>query len=348
MYNIAGHNTASPIVNPSADTAYFLKAEESRGCYAFDTVHIRVHHSPQINLGNDTSVCSGQSIILDAGPVFKIYQWSNGSTRQQLTVGSAATYWVKATTEQGCSSNDTFTLVAVNPLPVVPFDSSPGICVGTTRLLDAGNFASYQWHDGSTSRTYLATDTGIYHVNVMDVNGCKNADTVHITSTWASPTAFLPADTIICNYGSLVLRPTSTYRSYRWSTGTMAPDISVSTPGQYSLTVTNSNGCIGTDSILVKVKQCLTGLFVPSAFTPNADGKNDYLRAMLFGDTKQFDFRIYNRFGQMVFQTNNPLNGWNGKINSRSQDSGAYVWMCTYQLNNEPVKTEQGTTVLLR
>ena len=77
------------VVNPFADTNYYLKAEKFPGCFAFDTVHVHVSISPSIHLGNDTSFCNGSTITLDAGGGFSLYQWNNGATTQKIAVAKA-------------------------------------------------------------------------------------------------------------------------------------------------------------------------------------------------------------------------------------------------------------------
>ncbi len=92
----------------------------------------------------------------------------------------------------------------------------------------------------------------------------------------------------------------------------------------------------------------MSGLYVPSAFTPNGDTRNDYLKAMLFGTIYSFEFNVYNRYGNLVFTSKNPLQGWNGMLKGIGQETGNYVWICRYRINNEPEKVEKGSSLLLR
>ena len=112
--------------------------------------------------------------------------------------------------------------------------------------------------------------------------------------------------------------------------------------------LSGQNNCKGIDSLLVLPKQCMTGLYVPTAFSHNSDGKNDMFKALLFGNTLKFQWTIYNRFGQLVFTSASPSNGWDGTLNGTPQNSGNYVWTCHYQLQGETEKTKSGTVVLLR
>jgi gliding motility-associated-like protein len=324
-----------------------VKAQNSAGCFSSDTISIRVNHSNAILLGNDTSLCFNQSFVLDAGGGFSSYKWSNGIAQQSITVSIGGNYSVKGTTTQGCSSYDTINIL-VRGVPVVSLDDNPVLCVGSSRTLNAGNYADYTWQNGSKNSTFIATGIGTYFVDVVDAFGCKGSDTTKITRIGQLPSAFLPADTLICSYSPLSLQANKLFKTYLWSTSQTSPVIQISQPGLYWLQVKDSSDCVGADSIIVGLKQCSTGLFVPTAFTPNHDNRNDQLHAFLFGDIQKFHFSIYNRFGQVVFQSTDPAKGWDGKINGIEQGGGTYVWTCSYQLANSSERLEKGTTVLIR
>jgi hypothetical protein len=108
--------------------------------------------------------------------------------------------------------------------------------------------------------------------------------------------------------------PVKIFDTYLWSNNSTASSIVIDQPGTYWLQVRDNKNCIGRDTIDVKLKQCLQGLYVPNAFTPNNDSKNDNLKAMLFGVVEFFEFRVYNRFGQLIFQANDMNKSWNGKF----------------------------------
>jgi gliding motility-associated-like protein len=347
-YKINTTQAQQVVANPAADTFYTLKAEKTPGCFAFDTIHVTVRHSPPIQLGPDTSFCAGSSVLLNAGAGFSHYQWSTGSSGPQLLVQAAGTYSITGTTTDGCRSFDTVTVPHVFPLPHVSLDPEPRLCTGSVRMLDAGAFASYRWQDGSTGRKFRAAGAGTYYVSVTDANACTSSDTTRITTVLALPKNFLPADTAICSYGTLELKPLQPYSAYRWSTNSTQPATVISSPGTYWLQATDSNGCTGSDSTIVHLKDCLKGLYVPTAFTPNNDGKNDQMRAQLFGTIVAYEFTIYNRWGQVVFHTTDSTKGWNGQLKNKDQDTGVYVWTCRYQLAGEPEKAEKGSFVLIR
>jgi gliding motility-associated-like protein len=220
--------------------------------------------------------------------------------------------------------------------------------MGSSRILNAGSFSSYKWSDGSTARTLEVNHTGIYAVDVQDAHGCKGSDTTIITELLPVPGNFLPADTAICSYGSLTLKPIHLYNSYIWSNNATASSITITQPGRYWLQVKDVNQCIGRDTILVNVKDCMTGFYIPTAFTPDGDGKNDAFRPLLFGRVKKYSFTVYNHWGQVVFQSSELGKGWSGTYASSQQDSNVFAWICTYQFEGQEVKAEKGTVVLIR
>ncbi len=347
-YNISSTTSQNVIVNPSVDTSYYIKAEKTPGCFAFDTLRIKVYQSSPIDLGTDKSFCSGDSVVFNAGPGFAQYHWSTGSSGQQLVVFSTGIYSVMATTTEGCKSYDTIRVMNVWSNPVVVLDDDPNLCIGSTRLLQPGNFISYEWQDGSTNSSFVASDLGTYYVTVTDNNQCKGSDTVRITTLMPLPVGFLSSDTSICNYGNLVLKPSGDYKNYKWIDNSTSSSITITAPGIYWLQVTDVNNCTGRDTIIVSPKECLTGFYIPNAFTPNQDGKNDFFKPFIGGIVKQYQFTIYNRWGQIVFTSKDLHRGWDGNFGGIKQDGNVFVWMCTYQLDGLPAKTEKGTVVLIR
>lgn len=347
-YNISSVNAQTIIVNPYVDTSYYLSAEITPGCFAFDTIHITVNHSPVIDLGKDTSLCSGQSLLLNAGIGFVNYIWNTGNTGMQILANSAGEYNVTGTDFRGCKSYDTLNILNIHNLPVVNLDQNTELCNGSSRTLDAGIFSKYLWHDGSISRTFVATGIGNYYVLVTDINGCTGTDTSKIITILPLPENFLPADSVICTNTMTTLQPINSFATYLWNTNSTSLSIVINQPGIFWLQVNDDKNCTGKDSIIIQTKQCFKGLFVPNAFTPNGDTKNDKLRGLIFGSVESYEFLVYNRYGQIVFISKDPIEGWDGTLNGKKQNAGTYVWICKYKFINLPQNSETGTSVLIR
>lgn len=347
-YNISSTTGQHVTVNPLTDTAYYIKAEKQVGCFAYDTLHVQVKTSPPIQLGPDQSFCSGDSAVLNAGAGFAGYVWNTGNTQQQLTVFAKGTYSVIGTMANQCKSYDTIKIVNVWPLPVVSLDHTNELCYGQTRVLNAGNFAAYQWQDGSTNAFYTATGMGTYYVTVTDNNHCQASDTTHITTIRPNPANFLPADTAICSYEKIQLQPLHSYTDYLWSNNAVTSSITIAQPGAYWLQVTDDHSCTGSDTIVVQPKTCLIGFKIPNAFSPNGDGLNDIFKPIIGAIVTAYQFTIYNRWGQVVFSTSNLYQGWDGTMGGKPQNSGVFVWTCKYKTDAGVERLERGTVMLIR
>ena len=348
--DISGNETTGRqiVVNPNADAPYFLRAEKTPGCFGFDTVSVKVNHSPGINLGTDTNLCASQTLLLTAPLSFGSYQWSNGSTSQSITVGTSGQYHVRATDNNGCSSYDTIRILAIHALPVVALNDNPLLCEGTTRNLQAGNHTRYTWSNGSTAPSITIADTGTYAVRVWNQFNCESGDTIRISAISPSPTKFLRKDSAICQYSSIDIQPIQKYQSYLWSNNSVVSSMKVNQAGTYWLEVTDAKGCKGRDSIVVSIKDCIAGFFIPNAFTPDGNGRNDLFRPLIYGHVEKYQFEIYNRWGQLIFHSQTLGEGWDGTLRGLKQSNGTFVWKVTYQLEGHAAEAKSGTVQLVR
>jgi gliding motility-associated-like protein len=311
-----------------------------------NAITMQVETALPVDLGSDIGFCPGNTVLLDAG-TFDHYSWSNGATAAAITVNVPGQYSVIAYSALGCPSFDTIVVTAYDN-PIINLGPDLPLCFGSSRILDAGSFTNYLWNDGSITRTIMVSAQGNYSVTVTDANGCNGTGNTSITTILPLPANFLPPDTAICSYGSLEIKTINGMSDYLWSTNETTPSITVLLPGIYWLNATDINNCVGLDSITVLPKECLKGFFAPSAFTPNSDGKNDVFRPLIFGNIKKYRFTVFNRWGNIVFESSQVMKGWDGTIRGAKQSSAVFIWSCTYQLNDEAERTEKGTVMLIR
>jgi gliding motility-associated-like protein len=92
----------------------------------------------------------------------------------------------------------------------------------------------------------------------------------------------------------------------------------------------------------------MLGLYVPNAFSPDNNGLNDVFRPQLFGAIVQYEFMVYNRFGQVIFRSSKVGEGWNGYYKGTPQPIGGYLWTCSYQLSNQSPQFAKGTVLLVQ
>jgi gliding motility-associated-like protein len=332
----------------NAPGTYKVTITDACGTVAIDSIIISGNAGLSISLGNDINFCKGDSALLDAGPGFARYQWNTGSTAATIVVKAQGNYVVTGTTSFGCVASDTLVVLNVWDNPMVNIAGKNYVCAGGTQLLSSGSFTTYLWQDGSTASTYSASGLGTYSLLATDTRGCKASDTFVISTIKPLPANFLFADTAICSYETIELKANSSFSKYQWNTGAQSATIAVSTAGLYWLEVTDSNQCIGRDSIQVLPKACITGFFVPNAFSPNGDGLNDTFKPLIYGDVVSYQFTIYNRWGVALFQTTDSKKGWDGTLNQIEQQGNVFIWTCQYQLEGEMVKVEKGTVTVVR
>lgn len=300
----------------------------SNGCDSTRTLHLVVNPKKYKNL--NVSLCESSSFF--AGGMM---QTTSGIYKDTLQ------------TSLGCDSIIT-TNLQINPKPKLNLGQDKNICFGTSIKLSPGIFSTYEWQNLSLSPTFTVIDTGLYWVNVTNGFNCSARDSIRINEIKPIPKNFLKKIDSICSYEKLVVQSLKNYNYYLWTTGEIISKINVLVPGKYSLQVIDGNGCIGTDSVLVYPKNCKIGIFFPNAFTPNGDGKNDIFKPIVFGNLQTFKLQIYDRAGQLIFQTNNHRQGWNLLPNALLYSSTAFIWQCTYQFEGKEKEYEKGTILLIR
>lgn len=325
-----------------------LTATTSQGCKAADTLYITSIQPRPVFLGNDLSFCVFDSARLFAGTGYVEYNWNNGSHSNAIIIKQAGIYWVQAKDVNGCIARDTLLVPSLFPLPQFNLGKDFNVCAGQSVQLDPGPFSQYTWQNGSTNRYQTINIPGKYWVTVSDQHFCKAADTILINTIVQPPADFLlPVDSI-CQYDQATLKASGTFSKYWWSTGSTQPAISVQKAGNYVLDVEDAQGCKGSDTVNVIEKTCYTGVFVPNAFTPGGDNLNDKFLARVYGHPVQFRLTVYNRWGEIVFDTKDPTRGWDGKVGGLTQDTGVFVWQCVYQYQGEAKKYEKGKVILIR
>jgi len=200
-----------------------------------------IRQLPNVNLGNDTTICLGSSLVLNATNLSSTYLWNNGATTPTLSVNKAGSYSVQVTNSCG-STNDTI-VVGILSVPTVNLGVDTAICSNTSLTLNAGNIgAGYQWSTGSVSRTINVVTSGSYAVAVSNKCGIGR-DTIKITNVPSIHVNF-GLDTAICTGQSITLDAGNVGVKgigYLWSSGQISHSITTSKPGSYWVNV--RNGC---------------------------------------------------------------------------------------------------------
>jgi hypothetical protein len=238
---------------PTETTTYTIQSvTNSQGCAAFinpnlTTATVNVVSSNSISIVGPTTICSGQTAVLTAQPSgLPQYQWSNGTTGTNTTISAAGTYTVIATLASGCTATAT-TTIAETPFSPPTISGGSILCPGDALTLtaDGGPYTSYAWSTGQSGQSISVAVAGNYIVTVTDANGCTGTDS-QVVSAAPAVTPNISGANNLCPNTSATLTATAGFQSYEWSTSATGSSISITTPGTYTVTVTNSNGCTGT------------------------------------------------------------------------------------------------------
>ncbi|MCS6916947.1 MAG: gliding motility-associated C-terminal domain-containing protein [Chitinophagales bacterium] len=322
---------------------------DSVGCEGSATYDV-FHFPPSsfvISTG-DTTVCPFEPVTISCPAGYASYVWQDGTSGPVYAASDSGTYKVTATDSLGCVDTSVYR-VFYFPSSVVNLGNDTALCEGDSILLDAGIFPFYQWSTGDQGQTLYVYGPGTYWVTVEDFNGCVTSDTLEIPSFYPQPPSDLIQDTLICTGQVLLLLAPSGYAAYEWSTGSKLNYTNITKPGSYWLEVTNAQTCRNRDTFQVKL-ECPTALFVPNAFTPNGDGRNDVFLPIGY-NINSFVMRIYNRWGKMVYETYDPQMGWDGYCHGVPCETGSYVYYIEWAGSLHGVDrsgTERGNVTLIR
>jgi gliding motility-associated-like protein len=373
-YMISSLTIPNPLVSPNVSTNYVVTLTDPFGCVGSDTIRINVVDLVTQSLNPDTSICLTDPMTLNLQSDALNFTWTetpNNNTITNVNIKNPVirplvntTYRVNSRIGKCTAQNDI--TVRVVPYPNANAGPNITICPGQNAQLNATGGSIYTWSPAAflndrniaNPLSVAPTSSVRYIVTVTDVLGCPKPvrDTVLVNVDRIVANAG-PADTSVV-LGQPVLLTATGSTNYLWSPPTWLSSINtastISRPQNnitYRVRVSNDVGCFDEDTIRVNVYFIEPGFNVPNAFTPNGDGKNDKFRPIAIGMQSVEVFRVYNRFGQLLFSSTDVLKsggGWDGTFRGRGQDPATYVWYAegtTYQ--NVKIK-RKGTVVLIR
>ncbi len=400
------NGSVTPSITVSTPGNYSVTVTDDFGCANSDNVDVEILSAPDIDLGNDTTICEEDNLMLNVESEYATYLWSSGSVQSYESVHLPGTYYVTVTNECG----EVIDSITIENYPTLSFELGEDIslCIGDTIMLDPGDLAaSYLWSTGSTEQSIQVTSAGMYSLEAFYPNtSCAVATDSVMVTVIDLPSLELSKDTLICEgdvaifeaYGNLVT-------DYIWSSGDNTPVISVSTAGMYYVTasnacgsiidsvyldvqaaplldigndtaifsdesiqleatfasywtylwspdyeisettiynpvvtpqetttytleVTDTLGCISNESITISVSERpLPEIVIYNSFSPNGDGVNDYWVIENIDKYPNSQLDIFNRNGNKVFSANNYQNNWDGKYRNKDLPAHTYYFI---------------------
>ncbi len=345
-YRLLNPNSFTPIAFPDQLTTYNATLTLFPGCVINKSLRVDAKRFIQVEAGPDTLICRGDTIQFHPLSDALTFRWSPVNTIDNPLSKNARTWPVAASTRYhvvantgSCVAEDSITVFTA-PYPQASVGPDLPVCYGESVQLQATGGVRYLWtpseglSDVSSATPFARpSKTTTYTVSVYGNNGCPKPSLRQVTVT-AIPkvVAFAGYDTSVIAGQPLQLQASGA-RHFLWSPAAGLNDPTIANPVAtvqqdmiYRVKASTDEGCYAEDEIRVKVFRTGPEIFVPNAFTPNGDGRNDVIRPTPVG-IRQFDyFRIYNRWGQLIFATHIPTNGWDGLMGGNKALGGTYVW----------------------
>jgi gliding motility-associated-like protein len=368
-YNISSLTGPSPLVSPDVPTKYYTTLTDAFGCVTKDSVFVDVKLFVTLDAGNDTTLCKTDGFLLNPTSDALSYKWTPATyldrddIKRPLATPLATTKYYVTGNIGKCQTTDSVNITVVN-YPAAKASPDTTVCLGTNAQLQASGGTSYTWSPATfLSASNISNPVVIgptanirYIVTVSDTLGCPkpSKDTVFVKVYPKVIADAGPRDTSVVEGEPLQLNG-SGGDIYLWSPGTwLTSTISrspVSLPQddiEYALLVKTLAGCEGRDSIRVKLYKVDPSMYVPTAFSPNGDKNNDVLRPILLGMKDLTYFRVYNRWGQLMFSTGEKNKGWDGNFAGRPQQADTYVWVAEGITYKGQAIRKKGYAVLIR
>jgi len=345
MQTKIGTNTTTDKGLQIGQTYYYrvFSVTEGKLCELHPSAQISVTLSAPTtpNLGADKTICRGQSLALDGGIGFLTYEWSSGEKTQKIQVSpTQTTSYILTVTDSQCRKLSDTVRVTVQAAFKITIDDVASICEGDSATFDAGaGFASYAWQEVGTNRTgnrsiFKVSSTNNVIITVRNQEGCSASDTAKVKQIIPRKVLKISGRPVICN-GAAILEAENGYKLYEWSDskGNLLQSsenagISIRDAGKYSVSAKDSLGCGAAGEVTV-TECCEPVLDIPNAFTPHSTPANNIFRVK-HENLLQFKMQIYDRWGVLVFLSEDPENGWNGTSIGRPCESGVYQVIVEY------------------
>lgn len=337
VYNAAGTYTITCIVTDCQ--------------HRTDTSQLSITVTPGITLQSVVTasqcISSGAITVTASGGAGSYnYAWQPAVSTQQTASGlTPGTYIVTVTDANGCAAADTLAVLLADSTAVM-LGNDTVVCFDTLLSVSAtGSATAFAWSTGQTTASILVSQSGIYSVTATEGN-CTAHDSVQVLFVPQPVTGIVPS---LCETGFTELSVlASSSAQLLWSTGDTLPLLLVDNPGTYTVTV-NDHGCLFTDSLTVNGEAGSTSIYFPNSFTPDNDGLNETFRGYGEG-ILEYDLKIFNRWGELVFHATSPAQDWDGKVQNRLVQEDVYVWVATYRLscNENREITRRGHVSVIR
>ncbi len=332
-YNWNNGSANTQQISASTAGTYFVTVTDANGCTNKDTATLNVNPLPVVNLGADKTVCEGNPFSISSDINAADYLWSTGAKNQSININASGKYSITVTDAKGCKGYDEMEATII-PVPVIELGDDIEICEGQSTTINSNlNSGKLLWSTGEFTKSIQANKSSNIKLKAFYDSQCPVYDSLSVTVI-SYPVSKLFTDTVVCfnEIQTLTLDAGNDAEHYLWDDGNTSSSISISKEGKYTVSLTNGGNCTVNDTVKIK-ELCSTELYVPDAFTPfNKDGINDifYVKG-----TNVFDFHlmIFDRWGELIYESYNMDEGWDGTYKGNAVQMDVYVWKLHWKGN---------------
>ena len=356
--------TAAPLASPAVTTHYTVTVTDGNLCQETGNVSIGVNPLPPTTAGKDTFICLGDTLQL-SGSGGVSFTWSPGFGMSDSTLSNpsvspseSTTYILTSVSNEGCSNTDDIFIEVQRPIEV-SMEEDNSICRHDTILLSASGGKYYEWSpasalSGNQSNIFPVKpdQTTIYRVIIS--NDCFIDSGFTMVTVHDLPIAYAGEDDSIYRDEFSILEASGGI-DYFWDPVEGLEDpfspITRASPfntTHYQLTVLNEYGCLDKDTVTIFV-EAVNLILVPSAFTPNNDGKNDFFRIIRhLNIDRLITFKVFNRWGRVVFETTNINLGWDGNYKGQPLPVSTFTYLIQAINRDQEIIEKTGSVTLIR
>jgi len=341
----------SRLTNVTKSGKYYLIGETANKCKSLDSVLVSQYSPVKVDV-RDTTVCPSVMVTFDSkintgGNTTVV--WSDGASGRTANITTPGLYWVKVTVGL-CSTRDSFTIKNF------PYEFKMGkdlrYCekIDTTLTITLPNVTKIVWNKEVTGPVFRLTAPGKVVVELHNSNDCPEKDSIEV-KLFPNPIVNLGPDTSLCLSEMPTLDAGAGMIAYLWNTGATSQKIIGYDSGLYWVKVKDLEGCVNRDSVnLNKRKDAFPSIiFMPNAFTPNGDGRNDmYPMNQYMVKGSLYNVKLFNRWGEKIAEFTNPDMNWDGNINGKPASEGVYIFIAYWIGCDNEKRSLQGNFTLLR
>lgn len=371
-YSWGGGNNTNSFTVSTAGNYTVTVTDPANFCTATATANVTSNVTPpNISVSPQSAVitCNNPTvdIIATSTDLNISFDWGGGNNTSTITASAAGIFTVVAIDGNGCTASASSSVSEATSInvqisetqPISCFDNCDGIL--TANVSGINQPFTFIWSNGFSSSINSSLCNGIYAVTVIDAGGCEANNVYTLAQPAVAELAILPADTTLYAGNPFQLNslfgpfPATAINSYEWTPASGLSCLNCANPifsgndsATYTLTVNYNNGCIVSASTVINVINDQLAFAAPSAFSPNGDLKNDTYKIIFTNPVKDFEIRIYNRWGEKVFESSDNNIGWDGKYKGANQPVDVYVCYFTASSLSNEVINKQFSISLLR